>query len=89
MINRLFSLMSQGSGVAFAAMVVGTVSLHVHNGAADAGISSRPAVVDGKDAAVSPVKTNTIKTGPILGMFNPGHPWTFAMFNPGHPLLQG
>ena len=84
MVNRLFSFVSQGSGTALAAMVVGAMSLHTHDGGANAGISvCATAPISENGATQGAMSTN--KVDPAPGMWNPTHPHVFGMWNPSHP----
>ena len=69
MINRLFSFVSQRSGVALSAMVVGAVALHAHNGGADAGIGAQTVAADGQGVSMRDALPSATKTETILGMF--------------------
>ena len=75
MVNRLFSFMSQASGTALAAVVVGAMSLHAHNGGADAGISTQ----------IDPVLGLFTSTGHPPSLFtSTGHPPSLFT-STGHP----
>ena len=85
MVNRLFSFMSQASGTTLVAMVVGAMSLHAHNGGANAGISSWTVAAVSQSGLTRQDATDTNKADSAPGMWNPTHPHVLGMWNPTHP----
>ena len=85
MINRLFSFMSQGSGTALAVMVVGAMSLHAHDGRADARIGAQAVAADNQGVSMRDVLSDGTKADPLPAIFGTtGHPPSI-FGTTGHP----